>query len=185
MKKRGNRRSRLDERTEALIETFITEHYETLKQQSKKRLDSMDYSFVLASNVLPEADPQNLRMEAGCAQLAQQYFRAEAPARIKDFAWWAGINVTDAIRAAGEIKPKLVPIFVEGSPDEFLMSESEVDEFFAFEPPEFAIGFIPYRDTYLKGQREIVNRFAAALVAAPKPIGPCLTDEMTRRGLPR
>jgi transposase InsO family protein len=36
VKSRGNRRSRLDERTEALIETFITEHYETLKQQSKK-----------------------------------------------------------------------------------------------------------------------------------------------------
>src|SRR6266516_1658290 len=36
VKRRGNRRSRLDERTEALIETFITEHYETLKQQSKK-----------------------------------------------------------------------------------------------------------------------------------------------------
>ena len=36
VKSRGNRRSRLDERTEALIETFITEYYETLKQQSKK-----------------------------------------------------------------------------------------------------------------------------------------------------
>ncbi len=36
VKSRGNRTSRLDERTEALIETFITEHYETLKQQSKK-----------------------------------------------------------------------------------------------------------------------------------------------------
>jgi putative transposase len=32
----GNRRSRLDERTEALLTTFITEHYETLKQQTKK-----------------------------------------------------------------------------------------------------------------------------------------------------
>lgn len=36
VKSRGNRTSRLDVRTEALIETFITEHYETLKQQSKK-----------------------------------------------------------------------------------------------------------------------------------------------------
>jgi putative transposase len=36
VKSRGNRGYRLDERTEALIETFITEHYETLKQQSKK-----------------------------------------------------------------------------------------------------------------------------------------------------
>src|SRR5258708_6703516 len=36
VKRRGNRTSRIDERTEALIETFITEHYETLKQPSKK-----------------------------------------------------------------------------------------------------------------------------------------------------
>ncbi len=34
----GNRRSRLDERTEVLLTTFITEHYETLKQQSKKAI---------------------------------------------------------------------------------------------------------------------------------------------------
>lgn len=36
IRSRGNRRSRLDERTEALLSTFITEQYETLKQQSKK-----------------------------------------------------------------------------------------------------------------------------------------------------
>src|SRR6266567_4644448 len=101
-------------------------------------------------------------MEEACKQLAHQYFKAEAPARVKDFAWWAGINVTDAIRGAGEIKPKLVPIPVEGTADEFLMSESEIDEFFAFEPPEFAINFVPYRDTYLKGQREIVPPFVSS-----------------------
>jgi len=33
---RGNRRSRLNERTEELLNTFITEEYETLKQQTKK-----------------------------------------------------------------------------------------------------------------------------------------------------
>jgi len=146
----------------SLAINLLKEEGKLLKRQSKKRLDSMEYSFVLASSVLPEADPQNLKLEAACAQLAQQYFRAEGPARIKDFAWWAGINVTDAIRGAGEIKPKLASIQVEGSPDEFLMSESEMDEFFAFEPPEFAINFIPYRDTYLKGQREIVNRFVSS-----------------------
>src|SRR5205814_8888257 len=115
----------------------------------RSRLDTMDYSFVLTANILPEADPLNFRLEEACAQLADQYFRAEAPARVKDFAWWAGINVTDAIRGAGEIKPKLTPVSVEGTVDEFLISESEVDDFFAVEPQEFVISFIPYRDTYL------------------------------------
>src|SRR3989442_7671283 len=146
----------------SLAINLLKEEGKVLKQQSKRRLDSMDYSFVLTANILPEADPLNFRLEEACAQLADQYFRAEAPARAKDFAWWAGINVTDAIRGAGEIKPKLTPVSVEGTVDEFLISESELDDFYAFAPQDFVINFIPYRDTYLKGQREIVNRFISS-----------------------
>jgi hypothetical protein len=146
----------------ALAINLLKEEGKLLKQQAKKRLDSTEYSYVLTSNLLPEADPFNLRMEEACTQLAAQYFRAEAPARIRDFAWWAGINVTDAIRGAGEVKPKLVPISVEGTKDEFLISESDLDSLFSFKPPEAAINLIPYRDTYLKGQREVVDRFVPA-----------------------
>jgi len=138
---------------------LLKEEGKLLKQHARKRLDVTEYSLALTSSVLPEADPFNLRMEDACAQLAAQYFRAEAPGRVKDFAWWAGINVTDAMRGADEVKPKLVPLPVEGSSDEFLISESELEEFLAFEPKESAINFIPYRDTYLKGQREVVDRF--------------------------
>jgi Winged helix DNA-binding domain len=143
----------------ALAVNLLKEEGKILKQQGKKRLDSTDYSYVLTSALLPEANPFNLRMEEACAQLAAQYFRAEGPARVKDFAWWAGINVTDAIKGAAEVKPKLVPIAVDGTADEFLMSESDVDALLSFKPPDAAVSFIPYRDTYLKGQREVVNRF--------------------------
>ena len=146
----------------SLAINLLKEEGKVLKQQSKRRLDTMDYSFVLTTNILPEADPINLRLEEACAQLADQYFRAEAPARVKDFAWWAGINVTDAMRGAAEIKPKLLPVSVEGTVDEFLISEPELDDFYAFQPQDFVINFIPYRDTYLKGQREIVNRFISS-----------------------
>jgi winged helix DNA-binding protein len=146
----------------SLAINLLKEEGKLIKQQSKKRLDSTSYSLVLTSNLLPEADPFNLRIEEACAQLATQYFRAEAPARVKDFAWWAGINVTDAIRAAAEVKPKLVAIPVEDTKDEFLMSDTDLDEFLAFVPEEGAISFIPYRDTYLKGQREVVDRFVPA-----------------------
>ena len=146
----------------SLAINLLKEEGKLLKQQVKKRLDMMEYAFVLTSNMLPEADPANLRMEEACTQLAQQYFKAEAPARVKDFAWWAGINVTDAIRGAGEVKPKLVPIAVEGTADEFLISESDVDALLSFQPQESAISFIPYRDTFLKGQREIVSRFVSS-----------------------
>jgi len=143
----------------SLAINLLKEEGKILKQQGKKRLDSTEYAFVLTANLLPEADPFSLRLEEACSLLAAQYFRSEAPARIKDFAWWAGINVTDAIKGAAEVKPKLVPITVEGTKDEFLISESDVDAFLNFKPHDGAINFIPYRDTYLKGQREVVNRF--------------------------
>jgi hypothetical protein len=57
---------------------------------------------------------------------------------------------------------QLVPIAVEGTKDEFLISESDLDALLGFRPPEAAISFIPYRDTYLKGQREVVDRFVPA-----------------------
>lgn len=138
---------------------LLKEEGKLLKQQAKKRLDSTEYSLALTSSVLPQVDPFNLRMEDACTQLAAQYFRAESPARVRDYAWWAGINVTDAIKGVAEVKPKLVPIPVEGTKEEYLISESDLEEFLAFEPQESAVNFIPYRDTYLKGQREVVDRF--------------------------
>jgi Winged helix DNA-binding domain len=143
----------------SLAINLLKEEGKVLKQQCKKRLDSTEYSYLLTSSLLPEADPFSLRIEEACAQLAAQYFRAEAPARVKDFAWWAGINVTDAIKGASEVKPKLVSIAVEGHKDEFLMSESDQEAFLNFKPPDGAVNLIPYRDTYLKGQQQVVNRF--------------------------
>ena len=138
---------------------LLKEEGKLIKQQAKKKLDSTEYSLVLTANLLPQADPFNLRMEDACTQLAAQYFRAESPARIRDFAWWAGINVTDAIKGAAEVKPKLVAMAIEGTKEEYLISESDLEDFLGFEPQDSAINFIPYRDTYLKGQREVVDRF--------------------------
>jgi hypothetical protein len=143
----------------SLAVNLLKEEGKILKVQTKKRLDSTEYSYALTANILPEADPANLRFEEACIRLASQYFRAEAPARVKDFAWWAGINVTDAIKASGELKPKLVPIPVEGTKDEYLISEQDIEDFVSFHPNPDAVNLIPYRDTFLKGQREIVDRF--------------------------
>ncbi len=144
---------------------LLREEGKVIKTQGNRRLDTTEYSFQLTTDVIPEVDPFSIRMEEACARLATQYFRAEAPARVKDFAWWAGINVTDAIRGASEVKPKLVPVAVEGTSDEYLMAEADQDDFFSFTPDEHAINFIPYRDTFLKGQRKIVDRFVPAMHA--------------------
>jgi hypothetical protein len=143
----------------SLAINLLKEEGKIIKIQSRRRLDSPEYSYVLLSDLLPEVDPFAMRSQEACARLAAQYFTAEAPARVKDFAWWAGINVTDAIKGAEEVKPKLVPIAVEGTKDEYLLHESDIEEFHKFTPSDTSFSLIPYRDTFLKGQREIVDRF--------------------------
>lgn len=146
----------------SLAINLLKEEGKLIKLQSRKRLDSTEYSLSLTSSVLPHVDPLAFRLEEACVQLAKQYFRAESPARVKDFAWWAGINVTDAMRAADEVKPKLVPLPVEGTKDEYLIPESEIDALLSFTAEGCMVNFVPYRDTYLKGQRGIVDRFVSA-----------------------
>jgi len=143
----------------SLALNLLKEEGRIIKIQTQRRLDSTEYSYVLVSHLLPEVDPFAMRNNEAWARLAEQYFKAESPARPKDFAWWAGINVTDAIKGIEEVRPKLVPIPVEGSKDEYLIPETDVDAFYRFSPEDSPSNLIPYRDTYLKGQREIVDRF--------------------------
>ena len=143
----------------SLALNLLKEDGRVIKIQTQRRLDSTEYSHILLSDLLPEVDPFAMRSQEANMKLAAQYFRAESPARARDFAWWAGINVTDAIKGIEAVKPKLVPIAVEGTKDEYLIPENDVEEFHKFSPDENSFNLIPYRDTYLKGQREIVDRF--------------------------
>ena len=143
----------------SLALNLLKEEGRIIKIQTRKRLDSTEYSYILLSELLPDVDPFAMRNNEAWARLAAQYFKAESPARSKDFAWWAGINVTDAIKGIEEVKPKLVAVAIEGSKDEYLIPEPDVDEFYRFSPEDSPSNLIPYRDTYLKGQREIVDRF--------------------------
>jgi Winged helix DNA-binding domain len=143
----------------SLALNLLKEEGRIIKIQTRRRLDSTSYSYILLSQLLPEIDPFAMRNDEAWARLAGQYFKAECPARAKDFAWWAGINVTDAIRGIQEVKPKLVSIAVEYSKDEYLIPESDLQEFYSFSSQDSAFNLIPYRDIYLKGQREIVDRF--------------------------
>jgi len=145
--------------TVSLAVNLLKEEGRIIKIQTRLRLDATEYSYILLSNLLPEVDPFAMRNEEACARLAKLYFRAEAPARGRDFAWWAGINVSDAMKGIEEVKPKLVTVAVEGTKDEYFINESDLDEFHSFKPEDDSVNLIPYRDTFLKGQREIVDRF--------------------------
>lgn len=48
----------------------------------------------------PEAMPLNLTGDDALCELGVRYFRSRGPATAQDFAWWSGLTVTDAKRAA-------------------------------------------------------------------------------------
>ena len=139
---------------------LLKEEGRIIKLQTGKRLDSTDYSFALLSDAVPGIDTFPLRTEHANMELAKLYFGAEGPARVKDFAWWAGINATEAIQAAADIRPALCAVRVADSRDEFLIPADKLDEFVDFTPARTpAVNLVPYRDIFLKGQREVVDRF--------------------------
>ena len=64
--------------------------------------DGKQQTFVLFDEWLPVA--KKLGREAALAELAHRYFTGHGPATLADFAWWSGLNVSDArvaVDAAG------------------------------------------------------------------------------------
>jgi hypothetical protein len=57
---------------------------------------------------------RDLSGDEALAELATTYFRAHAPATVKDFAWWASLNVSEAKRALQLIADHLRPMQVDG-----------------------------------------------------------------------
>jgi hypothetical protein len=138
---------------------LLKEEGRIVKVRTGKRLDTSEHSFALLSDLLPQVDAFELKPELANTELATLYFGAEGPARIKDFAWWSGLHVTEAMRAAEAIQPRLQTVSIAGNKDEFLMPESDLKELAEFKPTPSAVNFIPFRDVFLKGQREIAARF--------------------------
>jgi hypothetical protein len=64
--------------------------------------DGKQQTFVLFDEWLPKA--KKMRREEALAELARRYFTGHGPATLADFAWWSGLNVSDArvaVHAAG------------------------------------------------------------------------------------
>jgi hypothetical protein len=82
--------------------------------------------------------------EAALAELAADYLRGYGPARIADFAWWAGVAKGMAAKAfAGQAT-------VEVEQGLFLLAEDEV-AFAAVKPPSGSVDLLPKWDPYTMG----------------------------------
>lgn len=57
-------------------------------------MENNEQTFVLLDEWVPHA--RKLSREEGLAELARRYFTSHGPATLHDFAWWAGIALTDA-----------------------------------------------------------------------------------------
>jgi len=63
-------------------------------------------TFVLLDEWVPNS--RELSREESLAELAGRYFASHGPATIHDFAWWAGLTVTDAKAGLEAAKPELI-----------------------------------------------------------------------------
>lgn len=57
-------------------------------------MENNEQTFGLLDEWVPR--PRELSREEGLAELARRYFTSHGPATLQDFAWWAGITLTDA-----------------------------------------------------------------------------------------
>ena len=69
-------------------------------------MQNNEQTFVLLDDWVPGA--QELSRGDALAELANRYYTAHGPATVHDFAWWAGLTVTDAKAGLEAAKPGLV-----------------------------------------------------------------------------
>ena len=104
-------------------------------------------TFVLLDEWVPNS--RNLSREESLTELARRYFASHGPATIHDFAWWAGLTVTEARAGLEAAKPELSSEAIDGkeywmksgAPGHIAYDESRVDLL-----PGFDEYLISYRD---------------------------------------
>lgn len=103
-------------------------------------------TFVLLDEWVPKA--RELSLEESIAELALRYFTAHGPATIQDFAWWAGIALTDARKGLEEVKSKLHSEQIDGS--QYWMSQDATVQI----SEDTGVQLLPGFDEYILGYKD-------------------------------
>jgi hypothetical protein len=88
-----------------------------------------------------------LTQAEGLQWLAREYFRLFAPARVKDFQWWTGVNVKQAKEAVAALNTVALP-------NDYLILDDDAQAFDNFEANLFVndvVTILPQWDSYLMG----------------------------------
>jgi hypothetical protein len=113
------------------------------------------------AGVAAAAAPAAAGLPAGAAEaeLARRYVRAYGPATPRDFGFWAGLYVPDALRIWERIERELVPVTVEGRAawihEDILAKARRLARAPGGEPGDFTpVHLLAHFDPYLLGHRD-------------------------------
>ena len=154
---KGNRRLSRSEMMEVLEEAGIsTENqrgYHILWYVAQSGLiclgpmQDKQQTFVLLDEWVPNS--RDLSREESLAELAKRYFASHGPASVHDFAWWAGLTVTEARSGLAATMPELVVEKFDGK--EYWMT-SDAPGHMAYH--ESGVHLLPAFDEYLIGYKD-------------------------------
>jgi len=97
----------------------------------------------------PAENPEPARLE-----LARRFLRSLAPSTPEEFAWWAGVTLSDARQTFYTIEKELVEVNLEGRKSRVLMSDQDAMEQAA---PLATARLLPPGDPYLAaGDRKLL-----------------------------
>lgn len=108
-------------------------------------LAGKEQTFVLLDEWVPRS--RELTREEALVELAKRYFISHGPATVQDFAWWAGLTLTEARQGLSGASKALVKERIDGT-DYWLSPHSpdEKDAFGVYILPGFDEFFLGYTD---------------------------------------
>ncbi|HXR64610.1 MAG TPA: winged helix DNA-binding domain-containing protein [Ktedonobacteraceae bacterium] len=110
-------------------------------------LENKGQTFVLLNEWAPQA--RELSREEGLVELARRYFTSHGPATIQDFAWWAGLTLTDARIGLEAVKAAFLVDKIDGQ--EYWIAQDAAEQN-AGNPS--SVHLLPGFDEYLLGYKD-------------------------------
>jgi hypothetical protein len=104
-------------------------------------------TFVLLDEWVPNS--RRLSREESLAELVRRYFASHGPATVHDFAWWAGLTVTEARSGLEEAMPELISENIDGKT---YWTTSDVPGHVAYD--RSGVDLLPAFDEYLIGYKD-------------------------------
>ena len=104
-------------------------------------------TFVLLDEWVP--DSRDLSRVESLVELAKRYFASHGPATVHDFAWWAGLTVTEARSGLEEAMPELISERIAGKE---YWTTSDAPGHMTYD--ESGVALLPAFDEYLLGYKD-------------------------------